>query len=172
MNIIKKIILSASIFVIIFCFLATTLKGAPNLQGQKNKELYENKIYNISLEYNGEWKVNPNYIEKYEGKDGFFQISAYAGKGIEIDEIAQSEASHKLRPYGNSFKITKLSIQGQEARLIMPSNDQSQEFNNQAELIVKYPKEININGNTYNYFILWADKYNIQEISRTLKFVS
>ncbi|MBD7912778.1 MULTISPECIES: peptidase M56 [Clostridium] len=172
MNVIKKIFLTVNIFAITFCFLGATLKSTSNLQEQHSTKLYRNNFFNVSLEYNSEWKPNPNYTEKYEGKDGFFQVSAYNGENLKIDEIAKIESSHSLKPYGSNPKITELVIQGQEARLIMPSNDQSQAFNNQAELLVKYPKEIKVDDNIYYYFILWADKYNIQEISKTLKFLS
>lgn len=171
MNIIKKLTLLTNVFIIIFCFLGATSKSASELQSRINTKLYENKTFDISLKYNPEWKKNPSYTEKYEGKDGFFQISAYSGETLKIDELAQNEANHPQKPYGSNPKITKLTIQGQEARLIMPSDDQIKEFNNQAELIVRYPKEIKINSTTYYYFILWADKNNIHKISDTLRFL-
>ncbi len=169
---IKKIFLTVSIFIILICSFGLALKAEENIQMQSNKKLYENKTYNVSLKYNINWKLNPNYIERYEGEDGFFQISAYAGRSFKIDEIVQIEVNHVLKPYGSNPKIIKLNIQGQEARLIMPSNDQHTELNNQAELIVEYPKPIKINENNYYYFILWADKYNIQEIYKTLRFIA
>lgn len=170
MNIIKKTFLAVSIFIILVCSFGLVLKAETNMQ--INKKLYENKTYNVSLQYNRNWKFNPIYIERYEGEDGFFQISAYTGQSLKIEDIVQIEVNHALKPYGSNPEITKLNIQGQEARLIMPSNDQHPELNNQAELIVKYPKPIKINENTYYYFILWADKYNIQEIYKTLRFIA
>jgi len=67
--------------------------------------------------------------------------------------------------------IKKFKIQGFESRLIIPSNDQGVEMNNQAALIVTYPKPIMINGSTYSYFVLWADKNHIEEISKTIEFI-
>lgn len=54
----------------------------------------------------------------------------------------------------------------------MPSADQIKENNNQAELIVKYPQKIKINGNPYSYLIIWADTDHIRELSQTIKFLS
>lgn len=164
MNIRKKIISISSILIILILF--------SGFQCQQNKNLYTNKTYHISLKYNKAWKSNPKYFEKYEGKDGFFQISASTGENLTIDEVAQSEVTNVLKPYGSNPKITKLNIQGQNARLIKPSKDQSQLFNNQAELIVKYPKKIKVGEDFYTYFILWADKYHIEDISKTLKFIN
>ncbi len=168
---IKKISLAVSIYIIMICSFGLALKAETNMQMQSNKKHYENKTYKVSLKYNKNWKLNPNYIERYEGEDGFFQISAYAGQSLKIEEIVQIEVNHVLKPYGSKPEITKLNIQGQEARLIIPSNDQNSDLNNQAELIVEYPKPIKINENTYYYFILWADKYNIQEIYKTFRFI-
>lgn len=168
----KKITLLFSMFIIMTCFLGFKIIASSNLQRQQNTKLYENKTYNVLLQYNKDWKLNTNYTERYEGKNGFFQISALTGENKKIDEVVNSEINHILKPYGSNPRITKEIIKGQEARLIMPSNDQNKEFKNQAELIVKYPKPIKINNETYYYFILWADKNNIQEISKTIKFLS
>ncbi len=134
-------------------------------------ETYYNKTYKISLKYPAEWKLNPKYFNKYEGKDGFFQISASSGKDLSIDEIVKFETNHLLKPYGSEPKIKNLKIQGFEARLIIPSNDQLGELNNQAALIATYPKPIIINDTTYYYFVLWADKNHIEEISKTIEFI-
>lgn len=171
MNNIKKAFLMISFFITMICFSGFQSKVEANFQREQDKKLYTNKAYNISLEYNKDWKQNPKYIEKYEGKNGFFQISAYTGSTLKIDDLVQSQVKHMLMPYGSNPKIISLKIQGQEARLILPSNDQAKELNNQAELIVKYPKEIKLDGDTYYYFVLWADKYNIQELAKTLKFI-
>ena len=64
-----------------------------------------------------------------------------------------------------------VKVDNQEGCLIMPSKDQTKEMDNQAALIVKYPKPIMINEIEYNYVIIWAEKNNIQGIKNTLKFV-
>jgi TolB protein len=76
-----------------------------------------------------------------------------------------------LNPYGSDPKIINRIIDGQEARLILPSADQPEEMKNQAGLIVKYPEAVNINGSLYYYLILWADKAHIEQIGNTIKFL-
>lgn len=139
---------------------------------QNNKlSKYINKEYQITLDYDKDWTQNTGYSNKFEGKNGFFQINAFNGQDWSIDEVAKHNASHKLLPYGSNPQISKLMIQGHEARLIIPSEDQAKEMNNQAEIIIKYPKEVEINGDRYYYFILYADKNHIQTIAKTLRFL-
>lgn len=133
---------------------------------------YENIEHNVTLEYCKDWKQNFDYYNRFEGKEGFFQITAFDGLGWSIDEVANYEAAHKLLPYGSNPEISKLSLDGMEARLIMPSNDQAKEMNNQAEIIIKYPITIEINGSTFSYFILYANSNHILKIAKTVKFIS
>ena len=132
---------------------------------------YISEDYKISLKYPSYWEANPNYIERYEGKDGFFQVGAIDGENMSIDEVAKNDTFHKLNPYGSDPKIINRMIDGQEARLILPSDDQPEEMKNQAGLIVKYPEAIKINGSLYHYLILWADKSHIEQIGNTLTFL-
>ncbi|GIM29560.1 hypothetical protein CPJCM30710_22260 [Clostridium polyendosporum] len=132
---------------------------------------YSSNIYKISLRYPSNWRINPKYSNRYEGSDGFFQVGAILGDATSIDKVAEYEINSNLKPYGTSPRISKLSIDGQEARLISPSNDQSQLMNRQSELIIRYPTEIKIHDNKYNYFVLWSDKEHIVEIGNTIKFV-
>ena len=78
------------------------------------------------------------------------------------------EAFQKLRPYGTTPKIIPLRNQYSEACTILPSSAQPPEMNGQAAYIVKYSKPIELGGEMYNYFILWADKDHIDKISSTL----
>jgi hypothetical protein len=134
--------------------------------------VFRNDEYGISLEYPSNWKVNNAYSPgRYEGNDGYFQVSAIAGGQSNIDEVASSDANHKLLPYGSTPTIESLIISGQEARLIIPSLDQPTDMNKQASLIIKYPNSIIVNGETYKYFQLWSDKEHIRKIGETIKFV-
>jgi TolB protein len=129
---------------------------------------YTSSIYKVKLQYPAHWqRVND---ERYEGPDGFFQISAIASDST-IDEVCHNEAFHQLMPYGSQPRINKTQIQNQEACFIFPSQDQPKEMRGQAALIVRYPKPIQIDGNTYNFFILWADQEHMNETSSTLTFL-
>lgn len=133
---------------------------------------YTNEEYQVSLKYPADWKPNPKYYDRYEGEEGFFQISAVSGEGLPIDKVTEFDAYHKLKPYGSNPQIEELKIQGQEARLILPSSDQPEEMANHAGLIIKYPTPVKIKCSTYNYFILSAHKDYIISIAKTLKFIT
>lgn len=129
---------------------------------------YTNEAFDVNFQYPASWKrIND---ERYVGDDGFFQISAIFGSE-NINDICHDEAFGELKPYGSTPKIIPLENQYIEACTILPSADQPAEMNGQAAYIVKYPDPIQLNGNTYNYFILWADKNHIDRISSTLLFL-
>jgi len=118
---------------------------------------YINTKYHIGFIYPSSFTQNTKYINRFEGKEGFFQFDALKGGGT-IEKVASYEAFNDLKPYGESPEIEKSILDGQEAILIIPSKDQNLEMKGQAAFIVKYPKAITINNESYNYLILWADK--------------
>lgn len=132
--------------------------------------LYVSEDFNVSLQYPNHWKQNPDYVQRYEGDGGFFQIGAISGEGLSIDEVVRYDAYHKLNPYGSAPLIAKRTVAGQEARLILPSEDQPSEMNKQAGLIVRYPDAVEIEKAVYNYFVLWADQAHMEKISSTISF--
>jgi len=158
-------------WVIVAAVAAVCVAGFAFAANPSESAAYISEDYKISFKYPSSWKLNPNYIERYEGKDGFFQVGAINGENMSIDEVAKNDAFHKLQPYGSEPEIINRTIDGQEARLILPSADQPEEMKNQAGLIIKYPKAIKIDGSQYRYFILWADKTHIDQISNTLTFL-
>lgn len=131
------------------------------------KKTYSNSVYKVRFQYPSHWQqVND---ERYEGEDGFFQISAIASDQS-IDVVCQNEAFHQLNPYGTQPRIQHTRIGSQPACLIFPSQDQPAEMKNQAALIVRYPTPVVIVGTEYHYFILWADQNHIIEMSTSLTF--
>ena len=146
-----------------------SLQWSPSPPLKLPRKTYTNPTYKVSFTYPSHWKkVND---ERFEGADGFFQISAISA-GEVIDEVCHGEAFQQLMPYGSMPRIAKTKIQNQEACYIFPSADQPLEMNSQAAVIVRYPKPVDIQGTTYNYFILWADQQHIKEITRTLIFLN
>lgn len=129
---------------------------------------YSSPRYEVSLQYPAHWQKAPGYSERFEGKEGFFALSAASG-GV-IDEVAKLSAEHKLQPYGSRPTIESLQIQGLEARLILPSEDQPADMRGQSELIVRYPQPVRIDRSTYRFFVLWGDKDHIRAIAQTLRF--
>ncbi|WP_411266286.1 TolB family protein [Bacillus sp. HNG] len=130
--------------------------------------VYTNEVYKVRFRYPSNWKQVDK--ERYEGTNGFFQISAIGG-GDDIHEVCRGEAYHKLMPYGSSPRIYDTRISGQEACLVYPSADQPPEMNRQTAAIVRYPVPVKIEGSTYNYFILWADEVHLSSIARTIAFL-
>jgi TolB protein len=108
--------------------------------------------------------------EKYAGEDGFFLLDAIGNPTATIDEVAADQAGHKLRPYGSQPSIESLQIQGQEARLILPSQDAN--MGGQAMLIVRYPQPVEIAGVTYQFFVLYADQEHVGLMAETLQFTT
>jgi TolB protein len=145
----------------------TALQWSP-LPVSSLKKTYSNTTYKVQFQYPAHWqRVND---ERYEGEDGFFQISAISSDQS-IEAVCQNEAHHQLNPYGTQPRIQHTRIQNQPACFIYPSQDQPAEMRNQAAVIVQYPKPVVIEGTEYNFFILWADQGNIDEIRSTLRLL-
>lgn len=160
-----KTILVLQIFMIsIICFYY-------NAYGYNLTKEYTNEMYNVSLKYDPSWIKDSKYYERYEGNDGFFQVAASTGKGRSIDEVAYNVAHEKFLPFGMNPVISVVTIDGRDGRLIMPSNDQNKNFENTAQLIVRYDTPVLIGETNYSYFILYADKFSIRDLINTIVFI-
>jgi hypothetical protein len=154
---------------------------------QKIKPVIKPKVstinkHNMSVNYDSSW-VEPNKTPRYFNdstcmrvdKNGYLELSCSTMGDSPFDEIISNliYTPSGAQPFGTDPKVTLMKIQNQDARLIMPSQDQPSEFNNRAELVVKYPPggEINFHGQIYNYAVLISDKNHIQKIAKTLKFL-
>lgn len=137
---------------------------------------FTNLAYAISLQHPADWQPVPGYGSLDTGEtrfaaiNGFFGINAMDADGI--DEAAAAEAEHRLQPYGSQPTIETLQIQGQEARLILPSDDQPAGMQNQAAIIIRYPQPVNVVSTPCRYFVLWADWPHIRTIAQTLRFAN
>ena len=92
--------------------------------------------------------------------------------GTSIDDAVAAQAGHHLQPYGSQPIIENLQVQGQTARLITPSDDQSADFSRQAAVIARYPQPVEIAGRRYDFLILWADQEHIRAIAQTVRFAT
>ena len=147
--------------------LITSLQWSPSPSVPMNKT-FSSTVYQVQFQYPSHWvRVSD---ERYEGPDGFFQLSAISTDQT-INEVCQNEAFHQLNPYGTEPRIVHGQIQQQESCFIFPSQDQPPEMGGQAALIVKYPTPIQIEESTYHYFILWVDQDHLNEISSTVVFL-
>lgn len=146
--------------------------GFNRIQYQQSKTAtYVNETYHISLQYDKSWKPNPYYSNRYEGDNGFFQVVASTGANLTIDKVVSLMIDHPLVPYGSSPAISVQTVDGQEARLILPSKDAPTLTEDMASMVIRYPKPITIDGEIYDFLILHADKEHIVPIAETLRFL-
>ncbi|MFD1953087.1 hypothetical protein ACFSL6_02555 [Paenibacillus thailandensis] len=145
----------------------SALQWSPSV-GRVPENIYTSFVYRVSFPYPANWR--PVSDERYEGLEGFFQISAISG-GDRIADVCSSEAFHPLMPYGSSPRIIMTRLQNREACFIIPSADQPAEMNKQAALIVRYPRPVRIGETLYNYFVLWADVNHIRQVGGRLSFL-
>ncbi len=64
-----------------------------------------------------------------------------------------------------------LTVAGQQACRIRPSDDQPEAMGNQAALVVAYPEPIEIGGETYSFLVVWADADHISHIADSVKLI-
>ena len=141
---------------------ALTPTSTPEIVGWST---YSNPSFAVSLQYPAHWQ--PADDRNYVGEDGFFSIGAIGNPEASVDDVAADEAGHVLQPYGSRPIIENLQIQGQPARLILPSADAG--MGDQAALIVRYPEPVEL-GDTCQFFLLYADQGHIRTIAQTLRF--
>lgn len=144
------------------------LEGQVIVVANKTSNVYESKEYNVRFKYPFSWRRVDN--NRYEGETGFFHVSAISSIGS-IEDVCKSEACHRLLPYGSRPTLQKMQHLGKNACIIKPSDDQAAEMKNQAAFILEYPYDVEIQGEKYNYFLLWASKEHIVDIVKTLKFI-
>lgn len=134
---------------------------------------YTNYAYAVSLRYPPEWQpVGGQQYDRYEGTDGFFAVGAGGGASTTILELVNKEKINAVKAYGSDPSVVKLFVDGQDARLIMPSADQSPNMHGQAVLIARYPKLVTVGADTFYYLVFWADRVNIQDIASSITFLN
>ena len=144
-----------------------------NEMNDSNLQNYVNDTYQISFKYPKEWRQNPRYENKYEGKSGFFEIGDYEFIGGNIDEAVQRQVNEDYKPYGLTPTITKVVVDGEPAREIISSADQGDLIQDRdAALVIQYKKPILIGDKSYQYLVIWTTKENLPLIASTFKFTS
>jgi hypothetical protein len=134
-------------------------------------ETYNSERFVVTFRYPSGWQLDPVHGgERYAGEDGYFILDAIGSEGAAIDAVAANQARHHLLPFGSNPTIERLEVQGQEARLILPSADAT--MGDQALLIARYPEPVTILGAAYDHFALYVDQAHIRTIAQTLQFAS
>lgn len=110
---------------------------SPN--GTSNWKTYSDEKFGIEIKYPPNRETFFGGISSTTSIGILVSATGSGGSGrsdIDIDNVAIGMTNHKLGPpYGNNPKISKLVVDGQEARLITPTNS-----NVHLGLIVRYPK--------------------------------
>jgi hypothetical protein len=126
------------------------------------------------LERPPEWEADPAYSDpetgdtRFAGVTGYVQVAAVNASGL--DETVAAEAKHQLQPYGPQPVIENIQVDGQEARLITPSQNQPADGFRQAAVISRYPEPVEVSGQEYDLLIIWADPERIRAIAQTVRF--
>jgi TolB protein len=137
---------------------------------------YNDETLHVAFRHPKQWKTSPIYNDRtyFGGTDGAVQLSA-AGSG-DPQQMCQGLVTHHLQPFGTHPQIRSMKIQGQKACLVWPSKDQALSLGKgrllEAELIVEYPRPVEIEGNSYGQLTLYADTNHIMEIIKTLRFIT
>lgn len=128
--------------------------------------------YQVSFKYPKDWVKNPRYADKYEGTTGFFEIGDFSGIGENIDQAVQQQINEAYQPYGSNPTVRSFVVDGQPARVIYPSEDQSNFYNDrEVAIVIQYRSPITINGEPYKYVVIWTDKDHVSLILSTFKFI-
>jgi len=132
-------------------------------------QTFVDKRLHVTFRYPKTWKTSPIYSDRtyFGGPDGEVQLDA--GGGTTAMDACRGSAEHHLRPYGQHPVIRAIKAGGRKACLVWPSADQGAPW--YAELIVDYPRPVEIDGSRYNLLLLNADKTHALQIIQTLKFV-
>jgi TolB protein len=134
--------------------------------------VYVSSDYKVRFEYPHGWQpVEGTEGHRIQGDDGFLEVGA-AGDDISISSLTGPAGPTAVLPYGSNPTVEDVEAGGERGGLVMPSQDQGSAMQNQAALVVSYPEPIELNGNMYSYFILWADKEHIRDMADTLEFTN
>ena len=137
---------------------------------------YSNPVLGVALKHPANWSIVPadtneeSGVVKLSGEDGFLALSAMGNATATVDDVAAAEAGHKLQPYGSRPTIESLQIGGQEARLILPSDDQTGGKRAQAAVVVPFPHPVDIRGTICEFLLLHSDQGHIRDIAATITF--
>jgi TolB protein len=142
-------------------------------QSRSDWQLFNNSTYRISLGYPKNWKDATtdgfSGTDGFRGSNGFLKLGAMNAESLQAG--CESNAQHRLQPFGSNPQVQQLRVQRQPACLILPSADQVPDANGMAALIVRYPQPVRINNDFYRFFVLWADKTHIRDLAATLRFM-
>jgi TolB protein len=159
--------------------LPAALAVTPDSSSEQGWQTYIDGTYKVMLRCPAEWKPDPSYNDRlYLGTErrlnsiarGFFQGLVEGDESSTPEQSCKGLAEHVVRPFGGNPTIRRMKVDGQSACLVWPSKDQGAPWD--AEVVIKYPTPVEIDGERYSLLGVDADKDYILAIIRTLKFMT
>jgi hypothetical protein len=132
---------------------------------------YSSAQLGITLQYPATWRQNDTGDYLYSGDDGFFNATRSNSKTQTAKDacIAETEANKKDHRYGTQPTLRLMTVDEQPACMLMPSEDQSEDWGGLTFMAVQYPAQA---GKLQGLLQLWADQPHIRALSGTLKFIT
>ena len=126
--------------------------------------------FQADMRYPAHW-TNPNIQDRdsLAGSNGFLYLSA-APSDISIYRAAQAQVEERRKPYGSNAAIRQRVVDGEEALVVFPSEDQPSREHGRAMAVIRYPKSVVFRDEHYGFIVLWADKEHIDLILDTFRF--
>lgn len=123
----------------------------------------------VSLVLPAGWSAVPDEPNRWAGDEGFVQIDA--ATGAPADVVCADQADHPLAPYGVSPTVEAVTIAGVQGCLVLPSDDQPEEMEDQAMAAFPLPTPVSQDGATYDIGVIYASTDHLRDLVATVDFV-
>jgi hypothetical protein len=124
----------------------------------------------VALEFPAHWQPLSDAGNRLGGDDGFVQIVALDSEGWELEPACDPDAGHCQGLYGTEATVELLDVDGREACLIMPSDDQPEDLAGQAGLLVRYMRPDDSGGERAYFLQVWASQEHVRRIAGSVRF--
>ena len=129
----------------------------------------------VTVSYPDDWSIilgskkSESTTHRLSGESGFFQLRSLDAGSIE--EAVDILLSNEMQLFGSQPVVEVLQVQGQDARLIVPSTDQPPGREGETAMIIRFPKPVYVCDPYCRYFVLWSDVGHIREIAMKIRFI-
>jgi TolB protein len=151
-----------------------SIEPSPQVETSDAQRSISSEKFLVSMSFPGSWERVGDYEERYQGSDGFVSLGAKATETFAtIQSVCEDEMNHVLQPFGADPGVQYMLIDGQEACVIFPSDDQNPTMENVAEIVVRYPFTLTINGSSFSFAFLqvFVTRDYASEIIPTIQFI-
>jgi hypothetical protein len=161
--------------------LLTTSAPCVTGEGASTKAAWQTYIddtYKLTLQFPGEWKSHPESGDRVRFEmprpprgisRGYFQLDAMSDGSSSLQQHCKGLAEHHLQPFGAHPTVRTMKVDGQDACLVWPSEDQVAPWD--AAVLVEYPAPVLLDGDRWPVLMLDADKDYILGIARSIRFM-